>query len=180
MKLIAMTQAAAFAATEPIDLRKAVIGCPIRASLGALGHKWGLLVLRDIAFCQDVRFSDILRNIDGLTARTLTFRLGELQREGFIRKGSPGRRATYELTRKGQDAMPILAALTRFGVYHQADEVFRDGQARTLEQIVPERPDEVLGATAVYAVKGRHVRIPTARPQKRLAKPGRPRLAARA
>ena len=180
MKLIPMTQAVRPSASEPINLREAVIGCPIRASLGALGHKWGLLVLRDVAFCREARFSDILRNIDGLTPRILTFRLRELQREGFIEKTSAGRASAYELTGKGRDAMPILAALTRFGVLHQADEVFRDGKPRRLEEIVPQRPDEVLGATAMYAVEGRHVRVGRKEaPAPRRAR-GRPRLAVRA
>jgi DNA-binding HxlR family transcriptional regulator len=163
---------------ETPNIRDYVIGCPIRATLGALGHKWGLMVLRDVAFYQDVRFSDILRSIEGLTPRVLTFRLRELQREGFIvkveRRGEP----VYELTQKGQDTIPILAALTRFGVRHQAKDVFDDGRPRTLEEIVPSDPDEVLGAVAVYAVTGEHVRVPTKRAALTASRlPGRPRKA---
>lgn len=159
------------------NIRDVVIGCPIRATLGALGHKWGLMVLRDVAFCEDARFSEILRNIDGLTPRVLTFRLRELQHEGLIRKVERGADAVYELTAKGKDTIPILAALTTFGVRHQAADVFKDGRPRTLAEIVPENPDEVLGAVAVYAVRGQYVRVPPRARTKPVKLRGRPRAA---
>ena len=159
---------------RPESIHDTVIGCPIRASLGALGHKWGLMVLRDVAFCQDARFSDILRNIDGLTPRVLTFRLRELQKEGLIQKVERDRETVYELTAKGVDAIPILAALTSFGVRHQAADVFKDGRPRTLVEIVPDTPDEVLGAMAVYVVRGQHVRVAPPKRAKAPRTPGRP------
>ena len=81
-----------------------VESCPIQASLGVLGRKWALLVLRDIAFYEKVRFSDILRKNVGLTPRILTFRLKELATDGLIQRmpGNSGRRDVfYELTAKG-------------------------------------------------------------------------------
>ena len=90
-----------------------VESCPIQASLGVLGRKWALLVLRDIAFYEKVRFTDILRKNAGLTPRILTFRLKELATEGVIQRmlGNSGKRDVfYELTAKGADAIPILAA----------------------------------------------------------------------
>ncbi len=68
--------------------------CPIHASLGVLGRKWALLLLRDVAFHEHVRFSDMLRNSPGLTPRILTMRLKELQEEAptsSLRMASQGR-----------------------------------------------------------------------------------------
>lgn len=139
------------------------IGCPIRASLGVLGRKWSFLVLRDIAFYEDVRFSDILRSIDGITRRLLSARLRELQREGLVAKRKDGREITYSLTAKGADVMPILVALTRYGAMHHARDVFRDQRARSLDELARDEPEEILGAVALLGARGKLVRLPPPR-----------------
>lgn len=154
------------------------ISCPIAASLGVLGRKWALLVLRDVAFYEDVRFSDMLRNSPGLTPRVLTFRLRELLDDGFITKrdGRDGREVVYDLTQKGKDAIPILTAFTSFGFLHHADRVFPDRKPRTLGEVLPGSQDELLRALQAYALEGRHVRIRAAFATSTSAKKrGRPR-----
>ena len=150
------------------------VGCPIRATLGVLGHKWAFLVLRAVAFYEDIRFTDIIRNNPGLTPRVLTFRLDELSKAGYIQKTARGRAVTYELTQKGADAIPILTALTSFGFKHHADVVFADGRPRTLAQVLPNYQHELLGPLATYALEGKHVRVragPAARTPKRRGRP---------
>ena len=41
--------------------------CPIKTSLGGLGKKWTILIIRDIGFCKIERFNRILESIPGLT-----------------------------------------------------------------------------------------------------------------
>ena len=104
-----------------------VLSGPIQASLGILGRKWALTLLRDIAFYESVRFGDMMRRNSGLTPRILSMRLSDLSGAGFIHRCAPGgRNATYRLTGKGKDTIPILAALTSFGIRHHADVVFPD------------------------------------------------------
>ncbi len=128
--------------------------CPIRASLGALGRKWALLLLRDIAFHENVRFSDMLRNSPGLTPRILSIRLKELQQEGFIERvarAAGNGSITYELTPKGQDTVPVLTAFVNFGMKRHADVVFKDGKARSLTEMFPNSHRELLGDLKNYA-----------------------------
>jgi DNA-binding HxlR family transcriptional regulator len=131
------------------------MACPITPSLEVLGRKWAFPVLRDIAYFEDVRFSDILRHNPGLTPRVLVFRLKELQKEGFIERvvriGEEGNQVTYELTPKGQDALPILGALTHFGMRHYAPRVFPDGKARNIDTAMPGAQDAVMGDLVNYA-----------------------------
>ncbi len=94
--------------------------CPIHASLGVLGRKWALLLLRDVAFHEHVRFSDI----------------------GAI---------TYELASKGRDVIPILTALTNFGIKHHANVVFEDGEPRSLAEMFPRSQSELLRDLKEYA-----------------------------
>jgi DNA-binding HxlR family transcriptional regulator len=130
--------------------------CPIKASLGILGRKWALLVLRDIAFFKDVRFSDILRKNPGLTPRVLSFRLKELESEGFIRRVATDdkREVAYDLLPKGRDVIPLLAALAYFGTRHHASEVFSDGKPRPLGAMFPGAQPQLLQGLAAWAAEG--------------------------
>src|SRR5436309_2124632 len=58
--------------------------CPIMTSMGVLGKKWTMLILRDIGFRKIDRFNRLLESIPGLTPRVLSKRLKELEKEGFI------------------------------------------------------------------------------------------------
>lgn len=140
-----------------------------------MGHKWAFLVLRDVAFYEDIRFTDIIRNNPGLTPRVLTFRLDELTTGGYIKKISRGRAITYEVTEKGADAIPILTALTSFGFKHHADVVFADKKPRTLAQVLPNYQHELLGPLAIYAAEGKRVRVPAPAAPRTSPRPGRPR-----
>lgn len=48
--------------------------CPIQTTLGTLGRKWTLTILRDIAFSPDASFTLIMKNNPGLRQRTLSLR----------------------------------------------------------------------------------------------------------
>jgi DNA-binding HxlR family transcriptional regulator len=115
--------------------------CPIKTSLGVLGKKWTMLILRDIGFLKIVRFNRILDSIPGLTPRVLSMRLRELEDEGFI-ECTGGKRhpimVVWRLTEKGRDTMPIIIQLTAFGSKWHADVVFEDKKPRSLGEIFPQ------------------------------------------
>ena len=139
---------------EPIIPRVSFTNCPIRESLGVLGRKWSLLVLRDIGFLKIDRFSRILKNNPGLTPRVLSMRLRDLEQEELIERivASHGQvDVRYRLTKKGEDTLPILTALIQFGMVHRADRVFADKRPRTLNQVFPEKQKPLLGELIAYA-----------------------------
>jgi DNA-binding HxlR family transcriptional regulator len=113
--------------------------CPIRTSLGVLGKKWTMLILRDIGFLKIGRFNRILESIPGLTPRVLSMRLRELEDEGFIEcvggKGYQPLMVVWKLTEKGRDTLPILMQFTAFGLKWHADVVFEDKRPRNLREI---------------------------------------------
>jgi DNA-binding HxlR family transcriptional regulator len=116
------------------------LDCPIRATLGVLGRKWALVVLRDVAYRPDPTFGFILSRSKGLTPRVLTNRLRELRQEGLIDKiADPhdDRKVHYRLTQKGKDVVPILIALSAFGMRHLVPHMGRGGKPRTLDQTFP-------------------------------------------
>ncbi len=128
--------------------------CPIATSLGTLGRKWTLVILRDIAFYSGTTFSFILKSNRGLRQRTLSLRLRQLVAEGLIDKQIPsngGRRALYALTPRGREVWPVLAALFQYGVRLHAEQVFTDGKARNIEEVFPTSAGLMLGHLGAYA-----------------------------
>ncbi|HEU4425511.1 MAG TPA: helix-turn-helix domain-containing protein [Pilimelia sp.] len=92
--------------------------CSIAASLGVLGEKWTLLVLRE-AFSGIRRFEDMLQRT-GAPRQVLSARLARLVDEGILRRvpyreAGQRQRAEYRLTDKGLDLYPILVALMHWG-----------------------------------------------------------------
>lgn len=123
--------------------------CPIRTSLGVLGKKWTMLILRDIGILGVQRFNRLLDSIQGLTPRVLSMRLKELEKEGFIKciekeKKSP-MAVHWTLTEKGRDALPILLQFTVFGSKWHADVVFEDK--------IPRRANELFQPEAIKVLR---------------------------
>ena len=128
--------------------------CPIAASLGTLGRKWTLTILRDIAFEPGASFTQMLRANPGLRQRTLSLRLGQLSRDGLVQRSSPStgrRRANYYLTEKGREVWPILAGLLQFGVRNYPERVFADGRSRDIEDVFPGSAPLMIGPLANFA-----------------------------
>jgi DNA-binding HxlR family transcriptional regulator len=131
--------------TEPPVPTVPFKSCPIAASLGVLGRKWSLLIIRDIGWKRADRFNGLLRSIPGLTPRMLAMRLGELERAGmiqrFVEHRSP-KLVRWSLTEKGQDIMPVLIRLVAFGSRWFPERVFDDRQPRTLAELYPTNVDD--------------------------------------
>ena len=117
------------------------VTCPIRTSLGILGKKWTILILRDIGFLKIDRFNRILESIARLMPRVLSMRLKQLEREGFIECVEERRSpimVRWRLTEKGKDTLPILMQLVAFGSKWYSDIVFDDKKPRKLNEIFPQ------------------------------------------
>ncbi len=126
-------------APEPAKFKVDFETCPVQASLGVLGRRWALLVLRDIALYRAQRFNEMMRLTPGITKRTLAMRLRELERGGYIVRAEVRRHSTrWAVTEKGEDVLPVLMALVWFGSKWHAGEVFADGRSRSLREIFDE------------------------------------------
>jgi DNA-binding HxlR family transcriptional regulator len=117
-----------------------LVACPMATSLGVLGRKWTMLILRDIGMMRKERFNEILRSTPGLTPRVLSHRLKELERDGLIRRleenGSPNY-VRWGLTEKGSETIPILMRFAAFGMKWYAGQVFQDKTPRRLREVYP-------------------------------------------
>jgi DNA-binding HxlR family transcriptional regulator len=124
--------------------------CPIRTTLGVLGKKWALLLLRDIGILGVDRFNRLLDSIPGLTPRVLSMRLKELEKEGYIQcveKGKSPMIVRWSITEKGKDIIPILLQFTAFGSKWHADAVFKDKKPRTPNELFQPKAREIVQRT---------------------------------
>jgi DNA-binding HxlR family transcriptional regulator len=124
--------------------------CPIRATLGVLGKKWTMLILRDVGLRKIDRFNRLLESVPGLTPRVLSMRLKELEEAGYIKRTENNESPTvrWSLTEKGVDALPILFSLIAFGSKWHPEDVFEDKKQRKLEELFEPEALRIIGRFA--------------------------------
>jgi DNA-binding HxlR family transcriptional regulator len=93
--------------------------CMLARTLERVGDRWTLLVVRDLSGGPR-RFTDLIDRLGGITPKTLTQRLRELEAGGLIAADRvPGRREVwYRLTPAGEDLRPALDELLVWGLRH--------------------------------------------------------------
>jgi DNA-binding HxlR family transcriptional regulator len=92
------------------------VGC-IASAMQIIGNKWTALILRDL-FAGPKRFSELEKSVGSINPRTLSQRLDDLEAHGIIRRQSFAEvppRTEYSLTEKGEDLLPILQQMARWG-----------------------------------------------------------------
>ncbi len=147
--------------------------CPVAMTLGLLGEKWTLLIVRD-ALNGVRRFDEFRRHI-GLSEAVLSDRLQKLVAAGVLatrpyREEGSRPRNEYRLTDRGWDLLPVIVALKQWGEKHLADRdqpvlqiAHRDcgGDVRA-ELVCADHPGTVLGVHETRAVVGPGARARTA------------------
>ena len=93
--------------------------CLVARALERVGDRWSLLVIRDL-LTGAKRFTDLMDRLGGITPKTLSQRLRELEDEGLVTADrKPGRREVwYRLTPAGADLGPVIDALNWWGLRH--------------------------------------------------------------
>ena len=93
--------------------------CLIARALERVGDRWSLLVIRDL-LTGAKRFTDLMDRLGGITPKTLSQRLRELEDAGIVAADrEPGRREVwYRLTPTGADLGPVIDALNWWGLRH--------------------------------------------------------------
>jgi DNA-binding HxlR family transcriptional regulator len=93
--------------------------CLVARALEQVGDRWSLLVVRDL-LSGPKRFTDLMGRLGGITPKTLTQRLRDLEDGGIVAADrQPGRREVfYQLTPAGADLLPVVDALGWWGLQH--------------------------------------------------------------
>jgi DNA-binding HxlR family transcriptional regulator len=103
--------------------------CPSRTVLGVLANKWSLYVLGVLGrYDRPLRFTEVRRRVEGVTQKSLTHALRNLERDGLVRRTvhpTVPPRVEYALTALGREAETLTTAVadwsrTRADRVHQA------------------------------------------------------------
>ena len=91
--------------------------CSVAACAEILGAKWTAVLVHDLSEGPR-RFTELEHSCRGISPRPLSERLRALEQEGIVVRRSYTEsppRVEYELTSKGEDLLPIIDEMRRFG-----------------------------------------------------------------
>lgn len=103
-------------------LKQPVWPCsPVQTTLDVIGGKWKPLILWTLRE-KTLRFSELNREIPGITQKMLTQQLRELEQDGLIiRKIYPQipPKVEYSITEYGESLYPVLKSMCDWGEAHE-------------------------------------------------------------
>jgi DNA-binding HxlR family transcriptional regulator len=110
--------------TEP-GCPSAELACEVRRILDRIADKWSLLVIALLGRRNTLRFTELRRQIDGISQRMLTLTLRNLERDGLVSRTvypvvPP--KVEYRLTTLGETLIDTIRSLVDWTSEHQ-DEI---------------------------------------------------------
>jgi DNA-binding HxlR family transcriptional regulator len=91
--------------------------CGVCATAEILCSKWTAIIVRDLA-SRDSRFCELERSLGGISPRTLSLRLRELEANGIVERRTYAEvppRVEYGLTDKGRGLVQIVEDMRSYG-----------------------------------------------------------------
>ncbi|MEW5856387.1 MAG: helix-turn-helix domain-containing protein [Cyanobacteriota bacterium] len=111
--------------------------CPVQQVLDSIANKWSVIVLYALSFGTK-RYSELQRQIGGVSQKMLTQTLRNLERDGLVeRKVYPvvPPKVEYSLTPLGETLIEPLGAICEWAEAHiQELEAAREGYDKSGEQ----------------------------------------------
>jgi DNA-binding HxlR family transcriptional regulator len=133
-------------APDPKDAFRYAQFCSLARAAEVLGHRWNLLILREL-FHGPMRFRDLRDRLRDVSSSVLAERLRDLEARGVIAQRElppPAAVSVYELTEDGRAFWPAFAEITRWG----ARFLLRGGGFQPGDHT---EPDWLRGAVAIFA-----------------------------
>lgn len=91
--------------------------CAAARALDAVGDRWTLLIVREL-LAGPRRYTDLHADLPGISTDVLASRLKDMEREDLAQRHRlppPAASFVYELTPRGRQLQPVLAALAEWG-----------------------------------------------------------------
>jgi DNA-binding HxlR family transcriptional regulator len=92
-------------------------GCPVEKTIKIIGKKYAVLIIRDLLSGKK-RFGELLKSITGVSPRTLSARLDELEKDKIINKKIypvVPLHVEYSLTKGGEELHIIIDQMNKWG-----------------------------------------------------------------
>lgn len=91
--------------------------CPVALTVGLIGSKWKLFVLRDLS-SGTKRFGQLHKSIPSISQKMLTQTLRDMEQDGLVVRrvyAEVPPRVEYTLSETGQSLQPLIAAMADWG-----------------------------------------------------------------
>ncbi|WAA08879.1 winged helix-turn-helix transcriptional regulator [Fervidibacillus albus] len=96
--------------------------CPMEFAMNKSAGKWKLVILWHIYENEEIRFNELMRSINKITHKMLSYQLKELVNDGFVHKEMYKQippKVEYSLTDHGKTLVPIMKMLFEWGSKHR-------------------------------------------------------------
>ncbi len=96
--------------------------CPVATTVNLIGNKWKLLILRNLIYNGEQRFTDFVKSIPGISKKVLTDDLRSLENDGLINRevfAEIPPKVVYSLSELGKSLKPILDAMFTWGTEYK-------------------------------------------------------------
>jgi DNA-binding HxlR family transcriptional regulator len=104
-------------------MSKKNVNCLVETTLAVIGGRWKVLVLQELL--QGVkRFNELHRALSGITHKTLTQQLREMESHGIVSRKVHAQippKVEYSLTELGKTLKPVLTAMHTWAERHGSD-----------------------------------------------------------
>src|SRR3954451_10608720 len=94
-------------------MAKKIVGCPVETAIEIIGGRWKVLILQEL-FGGTKRFSELHRALIGVSHRTLTAQLRELETHGIVKRKVHRQvppKVEYSLTPVGETLRPVIQVM---------------------------------------------------------------------
>ncbi|RQV13615.1 transcriptional regulator [Burkholderia cenocepacia] len=109
-------------------MKTSATGCSVEEAMRLLGGRWRLLLVSYL-LGGPRRFSDLRRDMPGISQRMLTLDLRALEDAGLVRRTVYPEvpvRVEYDLTADGDRLRPVVDVMREFGLWLKARDVLAD------------------------------------------------------
>ena len=99
---------------------KKTVFCHVESTLSVIGGRWKALILQQL-FGGVKRFNELHRALAGITHKTLTQQLRELEADGIVGRhvfAQVPSKVEYSLTSRGRTLRPVLTAMHKWAERH--------------------------------------------------------------
>lgn len=109
-----------------VNKKTKTVGCPVETTLEVIGGRWKVMIIHFLL--EDKRrFGELTRLLGGISARTLSKQLRELEAAGILTRKDFGEippRVEYSLTPLGKTLEPVLQSMADWG--ERVERIRRD------------------------------------------------------
>lgn len=98
-------------------VRDAHGNCGVTKTLKIIGSKWTILLLHNL-FDEKKRFGELEHSLTGISPKTLSFRLKELEKAGIVKKkvfAEVPLHVEYLLTQRGKSLSKVFDEMAKWG-----------------------------------------------------------------